>query len=521
MSAVADLRMAARFGLGLRRFRRERVDAAIGRDRIAAALRTRASTFVTLVQRAVFGRFASPYRPLFERARIGPPQLATLVERHGIEGALAHLYDAGVHVRLDDFKGSAARSFDNPFAAAHYETRSGGTRSLGSRLLVDLDLLAHEACSEALFLEAFALADRPTALWRPAPPGFAGLTNALRHIKVGRRLDRWFSQSPLSIRQSGVRSVCFTHLAVFGSRGSLPIPEHVPVTDPMPIVRWLGASKARGAPAVLNTTCACGVRICLAALDHRVDIAGTFFRLGGEPYSAAKAETIRLAGCSAAVQYSMSEVGRIGLPCPRAAAVDAVHLMGDKVGVIQRPVVMGGGRVADALFLTTLLAASPKIMINVETGDYGVLDAGGCGCAFDRAGLPMRLYTIRSYEKLTSEGMHFIGNDLIDLVERTLPARFGGHPTDYQFVEEEEHGLPRVNLIVSPRVGALDDAVVVASVVDALGSRTASGRMMAGIWRDGGTLRVVRREPHVTSAAKILPLHVIPRGHASNDQHRP
>jgi len=36
--------------------------------------------------------------------------------------------------------------------------------------------------------------------------------------------------------------------------------------------------------------------------------------------------------------------------------------------------------------------------------------------------------------------------------------------------------------------------------------------MMAGYWRDAQTLRVVRREPHATRAAKILPLHVIKQG---------
>jgi hypothetical protein len=413
-------------------------------------------------------------------------------------------------VRLDEFKGPAARGFDNPLAAAHYETRSGATRSLGSRLIVDLDLLAYEACHEALFLEAFDARGRPTALWRPAPPGFSGLISALRHLKVGRRIDRWFSQSPLSWRHGDVRSVVFLRLAVLGGRGSLPLPEHVPVSDPMPIVRWLAAQKARGAPALLNTTCTCGVRICLAAIEHRVDIAGTFFRLGGEPYSAAKADVIRRVGCRAAPQYSLSEAGRIGLPCPHAAPLDTVHLLTDKLAVVQRPIEAGGRRV-DAIFLTTLLPVSPKIMINVETGDDAVLDERACDCTFGRAGLPTRLHTIRSYEKLTSEGMHFLGTDLIELVDRTLPARFGGSPIDYQFVEEEELGLPRVNLIVSPRLGALDDAVVVASVVAALGSRTAGGRMMADIWREGGTLRVVRREPHVTGAAKIQPLHVMPR----------
>jgi len=33
--------------------------------------------------------------------------------------------------------------------------------------------------------------------------------------------------------------------------------------------------------------------------------------------------------------------------------------------------------------------------------------------------------------------------------------------------------------------------------------------MMADLWREGRTLRVVRGEPFVTGAAKILPLHIL------------
>jgi hypothetical protein len=33
--------------------------------------------------------------------------------------------------------------------------------------------------------------------------------------------------------------------------------------------------------------------------------------------------------------------------------------------------------------------------------------------------------------------------------------------------------------------------------------------MMADLWRDGQTLRVVRREPFITGAAKILPIHIL------------
>jgi len=74
--------------------------------------------------------------------------------------------------------------------------------------------------------------------------------------------------------------------------------------------------------------------------------------------------------------------------------------------------------------------------------DYATLQPRSCGCIWDTIGFGEQLHTIRSYEKLTSEGMHFIGADLIQLVDDILPSRFGGDATDYQFVEEER-GLLR------------------------------------------------------------------------------
>ena len=202
------------------------------------------------------------------------------------------------------------------------------------------------------------------------------------------------------------------------------------------------------------------------------------------------------------------------MACLKPTAVDEVHVVTDKIALLQRERSVGGATV-EALFCSTLHPAVPKIMVNVELGDYGVLSERACGCPFDHLGFRQHLHTIRSYEKLTSEGMHFVGSELLRLVEEVLPDRFGGHPTDYQVVEEEEGGLSKVSLVVSPRVGEVDEAQVVSTALGVLGSAPGSNSgntMMAGYWRDAQTLRVVRREPVATSVAKILPLHVIRHG---------
>jgi hypothetical protein len=146
-------------------------------------------------------------------------------------------------------------------------------------------------------------------------------------------------------------------------------------------------------------------------------------------------------------------------------------------------------------------------MINVESDDHAVLEHRSCGCPWDELGLSLHLRDIRSHEKLTTEGNHFLGSDLMALIDEVLPARFGGGPTDYQLVEEEVEGLPKVSVVVRPGVGEVAERDVVSAVIEFLRAKPAN-RLMADFWEQSGTVRLVRREPHVTAAGKTPALHV-------------
>jgi hypothetical protein len=104
--------------------------------------------------------------------------------------------------------------------------------------------------------------------------------------------------------------------------------------------------------------------------------------------------------------------------------------------------------------------------------------------------------------------MHFLGSELVDLLEGVLPAEFGGGPTDYQLIEGERDGSVTVTLAVSPRIGPVDEARVASRLLDGLARGGAAGRMMAARWREAGTVRVARIEPRATRAGKVLALHV-------------
>jgi hypothetical protein len=155
-----------------------------------------------------------------------------------------------------------------------------------------------------------------------------------------------------------------------------------------------------------------------------------------------------------------------------------------------------GASSVDALIYTTLLPSSPKLLINVESGDFATVSTRACGCPMGRLGFTQHLSEIRSYEKLTSEGVTFLGTELLRLVEEVLPRSFGGAPTDYQLVEAEEGGLSRIYIVASPSLGPLDESTVLRRVLETLDA-VPGGSVMTEHWRQGDTLKLVRRARHI------------------------
>lgn len=517
-----DLRMFARFAAGLGGFLRQRTSVEECRRGLEQGLARREESFLNVVERAIYRCPGSPYRALLEWAGVTLGDLAILVRKEGIEATLERLCDAGVYLSLEEFKGRQpvrrngleiqAGERDNPLLARHFEARTGGSRSLGRRVVIDFGLLAHDALVHGLFLHAADLLRSPMAIWRSVPPGSAGLKRCLMHAKLGLRMERWFTQNKWGLRSGSPKSFLFTAGAVYGSRllgNPLPVPEYTPLAEAGRVARWLAAKRQDGSPAHLDTNVSSAIRVCQAASQLGLDIAGSFLRLGGEPLTPSRVGIIQELGCRVFCHYSLGEVGTAGVGCVDRTQPDEVHLLLDKLAIIPRLRVAGdSGRRVESLHLTTLLPIGPKIMLNVDSGDCGVLETRRCACPFGQLGFQRHIHSLRSYEKLTSEGMQFLGLDFLTLFEEILPRTFGGNPTDYQFVEDDREGLPQVSLFVSPRLGPLDERQLVQTVLSFLGSRSRGDRMMAERWQQGRTLEVVRQDPLTTPASKILALHV-------------
>jgi hypothetical protein len=523
-----DLNAFRRYASGLPRFLEQPVSPRTCLDGIRERLRAREANLLRIFEQGIYAQPQSPFRVLLEHAGVELGDVARLIRLHGVEGTVTRLYEEGVYVTYEEFKGLrpierpglslpvTPTDFDNPLALPAYAAANVGSSGVGRRVRLDFDGLGTNAAYDSMILDLFEARERPGAIWLPVPPSLIGLANVLRSAKLGRTVERWFSQNPLSPRAGSLKDYLLTKYTVRAARRNgvaFPAPEYVPLGDAQVVAEWLAEQTKAGTPALISVgPPSAGVRVCLAARERGLDITGTLFRFTGEPYTVDKARIVADAGCRASSNYSMTELNMVGIGCPAADQPDEAHFAADRLAVIQRERAVGGdGATVGALLFTTLYPSTPKLTLNLEVDDYAVLHKRDCGCAAEALGLDQHLHTIRSHAKLTSAGTTFFGGELLTLVEQTLPARFGGAPTDYQLVEEEQNGLPTVAIVVSPRVGELDEGAVVAVVLDSVRVGPAYHRMMAGFWQDGETLRVVRREPHSTHSAKVLPLHLLRR----------
>lgn len=188
-----------------------------------------------------------------------------------------------------------------------------------------------------------------------------------------------------------------------------------------------------------------------------------------------------------------------------------MHLVRGMCGLIQYDRrVPNSEQTVPAFYFTSILPTAPKILLNAESDDYGIVENRSCGCPLEDLGLTDHLRQVRSFSKLTGEGVTLIGSDVVHILEEVLPARYGGSPLDYQMMEvEDEDGFTRLRLLVSPRLEIDDDNEVVRTVLDALQERNAGADQAQSVWREAGALRIERTEPVWTSRGKFMSLHVL------------
>ena len=525
MSWLAEAWLGLRLAAELPGYLRRPLTLDEARVAVAARLAHREASFLEVVRHRVYGRPASPYRALLARAGCEWGDLERLVRRDGLEDALRVLYRAGVYLTVDEFKGrrpivrggqtiqASLDALRNPGLGPHVTSRTSGSRGDPVPVPSDLAFLRDRAVNTLVVLAA-----RGGLGWRHATwnvPGSDALVPVLRLAMSGAPPSRWFAL--VAVTHPGLhpryrwsaRAVSWAW-AVAG-RGTLR-PEPATLEDPSPIVRWLADTRRAGATPHMYTLVSPAVRLCHAARAAGIDLAGAQFTVTGEPLTAPRLAAIHAVGAEARPTYASVEAGAIGEGCLHRETPDDVHVLRDRLTVVQ-PADDAGPLPGTALLFSSVRAVGPFTFLNVSLGDQADLRERSCGCPLEAVGWTTHLRAIRSQEKLTAWGMSLLDSDVVRVLEEALPARFGGGPTHYQLVEDAaETGTPCLRLLVHPAVGPVDPAEVAAAFLAAIAPGRGAERIASLVWEQAGAVRVERRPPVAATSGKIHHVALTPSG---------
>ncbi|NLW84908.1 MAG: hypothetical protein GXY41_10990 [Phycisphaerae bacterium] len=514
-----DIKPFVRTFRQVRRYLKTPFTPATAFEAVQRRMENRPQNFLSVARELVYGHSKSPYRALLLNAGCDYADLEAGVKRHGIEATLQTLKDAGVYVSLEEFKCKVPicrdgltiepdeADFDNPLRRqVSLEASTSGSRSAGVKVAYNWEFLAEEAANELLFYDCHGLLGAPLAFWLPVLPCVSGIHNLLMNIKYHKIPDRWFSQLETHNKSVSRKDRAAVDALLWSCRlmgYGVPRPEFAGVDAAEKVARWMAATGKKKGPCMVRTYASSAVRLIQAAIEKGIDVSGNVVFTGAEPLTPQRAAFIQSAKVKALTRYVATETGLIGASCKEATACDDMHIYMDRLAIIQRQrESMIGGHQVDSYLFTAMLTTAGKVMFNTELGDFGRLTVRPCDCVFGRLGMNVHVSEVRSHDKLTCEGMTLLGSQLDAAVWAVVQAA-GGGPEDYQFWEtQDDSGLARLEIAVSPMLGPLVETQFIDAVLTQLRAENIS--LTSGVWQQAGTLRLVRAQPHYTRGCKKL-----------------
>ena len=438
-----------------------------------------------------------------------------MVKQEGLEGGLLKLFHAGVYLTVDEYKGrrpvvrgnttiaADPHLLQNPLVVPQFYATTSGSRGAATSIPLDLACIRDRAVNMFLSLDA-----RGGSGWRNGDWGMPGIGPLLWYSACGGPAARWFTivdpKTPNISRRYRWKACAIAWTGRLAGV-AVPSPEYAPIDAPLSVARWMEQTLRAGEIPHLWASPSSAVRLCRAAEEAGIGLAGAQFTVTGEPVTEARLAAIRRVNADAVPDYGSADSGgSASYGCLSPEAPDDVHVFSDLNALIQAdaPPFPPG-----ALLLSSIRPTVPFIFLNMSMGDCATLTDRKCGCPMEALGWRTHLHTIRSFEKLTAGGMTFMDTDVVRILEEVLPHRFGGGPADYQLVEQlADDGRPRLRLLVHPCVGPADSTAVSAVFLEALGTGSETEQLMAHQLREGRLLEVERKAPYATSSGKILHL---------------
>ena len=279
----------------------------------------------------------------------------------------------GVYLTVEEFKGRrpvtrGTVSFHvdpgqlrNPGASLHLMVRTGGSRSPGTPVPLDLAYIRETAVDRLLSLGAPARGRWRFGCW--GIPGSAAMARILEYSLLTSVPVDWFSHMSPSATGLHPRYRWSARVMRWGghlSRVGLPRPVLASVNDPSAIIRWMARVRADGDSPSLDAFVSSVVRLCQLATSEGLDWRGVRFWVHGEPLTGARLEVIRRTGAECRPRYGTVEAGRVGYACFAPVVPDEVHVTHDLSAVIQAGGDEGGtGLVPGGLLVSSLRPRRP------------------------------------------------------------------------------------------------------------------------------------------------------------------
>jgi len=287
----------------------------------------------------------------------------------------------------------------------------------------------------------------------PILPGF-GLFSAILASRLIGGFDRWYAISAASAANLHYRLV--THALVSSLRffgAKIPYPTYLNHNDFRPVAEHLAMRRAAGHRIGVSGFVSSISRVAAAALDNSLDISGCLAVVAGEALTDAKRAVIEAAGIRVYPTYGTTDFGSIGMPCREMDTGNCVHVLQQNCALIsKRSEGVVCDRPVESLYVTSVLPFASRILVNAEIGDTGVIEPATCDCSLSRLGLNLQVRDIAAISKVTAQGMTIAADELVQVLEEALPARFGGHPGDYQLLEVEAEAQTEMVLRIRPGV---------------------------------------------------------------------
>lgn len=522
---LAYLEMLARYPFALRRFFASSMTLAQAQQIVRERVANREKNFLAIAERFIYKNPRSPYLPLLEMAHCQLGDLRALVQEKGLENALAVLREEGVYFTFEEFKGRAPivrqgktlaiepKDFDNPAVRGELRSETGGSTGKPTAIVQDMAQNIARAPHALITLAAYQVMDAPYLIWRGILPDAGTFEALLRRAYFKQTTHRWFSNIGLRDSNHWLKYGLATYYMLFWARlyrAPIPFPEYVSTENAAVIARVVAQTRDEYGECVLSTQVSRALRVCLAAKELGIRLDRVTVTAGGEPATPTKVRAIQDSGARLFSNYSLREAGTLGNACAAASEPGDIHFFQDAHALITHPHhIQDFDITVPAFHLTTLLDTAPKILLNLQMDDYGDVEQRACGCELEAYGFTTHLRNIRSYRKLTGEGVTLIGSEMVNILENVLPARFGGSPLDYQWQElEDEQGLTRLYLVIHPRLEIQNEQAVLETVHQALAQHPSTDSARA-VWEQTKTLRIKRGEPIWTVHGKLLPLHLV------------